>query len=86
MGRSMRQAKGQRSPGVAVLNAVGKRLFWGRGVQYNGGSADALFSCADVAQLVEQALRKRHVAGSSPAIGSMASFDGAPRGRRLLVC
>src|SRR5579884_57231 len=26
--------------------------------------------CADVAQLVEQALRKRQVAGSSPAIGS----------------
>ena len=35
--------------------------------------ADALFSCADVAQLVEQALRKRHVAGSSPAIGSTHS-------------
>ncbi len=27
---------------------------------------------ADVAQLVEQALRKRHVAGSSPAIGSIS--------------
>src|SRR5579884_2886421 len=30
-----------------------------------------IFYYADVAQLVEQALRKRHVAGSSPAIGSM---------------
>jgi hypothetical protein len=33
------------------------------------------FSCADVAQLVEQALRKRHVAGSSPAIGSSFRFS-----------
>ena len=46
-------------------------LYGARIVPYNDPRAlPRLFCCADVAQLVEQALRKRHVAGSSPAIGS----------------
>jgi hypothetical protein len=69
----------------AAKGAAGNRLSCGYSVKYNGGSAGALFSCADVAQLVEQALRKRHVAGSSPAIGSMASVDGALNGCRLFL-
>lgn len=44
-------------------------------------SANARFFSADVAQLVEQALRKRHVAGSSPAIGSRS---GAHQGALFL--
>lgn len=53
---------------------------------YNTAARERVVSCADVAQLVEQALRKRQVAGSSPAIGSSrSSRDASLKGASLRV-